>query len=192
MAVRPGTRAEPATDVRPAATAWLFAAGRATGFALLSGAAMTLLAAVVLVPEYADLAEARYNRDRLRAETRDMTRQIEANKKTIYGLQTDPVLTKRVAMYQGTLWPENSVVVVSRDPPSAPPHITRVPASARPDPPSPQLMRLRGRLRNPGTVRGLMLISGALLAVALFLFAPPASRQRGDRSATDASRAASA
>jgi len=182
MEHRPGTRADGAPD-HTWFPAWFFAAGRGVGFALLSGAALVVFAAVVLLPERARLARVRYELGCEQARTADQEAMVAAQERVIADLLTDPVLIKRVAMSQCDMWPENAAVAVeSGRRPSLPPHAVRPFRHARPEPPSRWLLGAEARLRNPPVRRGLLLMAAGLLSVAIFLFAAPGRyHQEGEK-----------
>lgn len=160
--------------VRACPTAW--APRRAVGFFLLAGAAMALLAAVVLLPPWAGLAGARYDLARLQAEVADAEAQIAANERLIAALPHDEVLAKRLAMNQNLYWPRHEIVVVDPDAaPADPPDVVCPPRQARPPMPAGLLIRAAGRLRNTAKRRGMLILAAAALAAAMFLF-PPAER----------------
>ena len=158
---------------------WLPAAGRGVGFAILGGAALAIQAAIVLLPEYADLRQDRYVLTCEAAAAADMETLADAQDRLIAKLPTDPVLTRRIGMIQGDLWPDNAVVGVEPDrgaPP--PPYALRPPPHPRPNPPAGWLMRASRRLSNPPTRRGLWLVSAGLMLAAVFLFAPQRAYRR--------------
>jgi hypothetical protein len=159
----------------------LFAAGRFVGFCLLAGTSLGILAAVLLLPEYARLVRVRHELAGWRAATADKEAQIKANERLMAALPKDPVLTKRLAMNQHGLLPADEVVVAtSASPPQPPPALVRPPRHARGAPPSGWVMRAARRLARPPLRRGLLLLAGVAMLAALFLFAPR-ERQREER-----------
>ena len=87
----------------------LFSAGRLVGFLLLAGAAVLLLAGVVLLPAWARLAEARYGRACPEARTADLEALAEAQERLIAALPKDEVLAMRLAIKQESLAPSDRV-----------------------------------------------------------------------------------
>ena len=144
------------------------------GFCLLVAVSAALAGAVLLLPEYARLARARYELARQKAANADLEALIAANEHLIAGLPQDPVLTKRLAMCQLGLWPENEAVVLdTRRPRHMPPGLVCPTPQPRPEPPNGWLMRAAARVSRPATRRGLLLLAAAALVTALALFAPP-------------------
>ena len=86
---------------------------RPVGFVLLAGMALTILAAVVLLPPYVRLARVRYEHDRLLAKNADDEALVAAYDMLIESAPTDPVLTKRLAICQFGLLPRNEMIVHS-------------------------------------------------------------------------------
>ena len=158
---------------------WLLAAGRGVGFAVLGGAALAIQAAIVLLPECAELRQDRYVLACEAAAAADMETLADAQDRLIAKLPTDPVLNRRIGMIQGDLWPDNAVVGMESDPgASLPPYALRPAPHPRPDPPAGWLTRAGRRLSNPPTRRGLWLVSAGLMLAAVFLFAPPHAYRR--------------
>jgi hypothetical protein len=170
MAARPNA-------TRRRAARWAYAAGRAAGFSVLTGAALAILAAVVLLPEWAKLARTRHHLACTRAQTRDMEAQIEANDRAIAGVLTDPDLNKRIAIRQGALWPQNTVVALRADGQAPAPWAVTAPRSRRPPPPAGWLLNAEARLGDPRTRRGLCFVAAGLLLTGMLLFAPPRDRR---------------
>ncbi len=160
------------------------AAGRMVGFILLSGAAVAAFAAVVLVPEYAELLHARQGLSAQAGRTDEMERQIRANERYIQGILSDPVLNKRLAMFQGDLWPGNSsVALCPAEATDTPPLVPRVAPAAPPEPPPAWVLQAAERLQRPRVARGLLLLSLMSLGTATFLFAPPHRYRRAKKAA---------
>jgi hypothetical protein len=168
MAARRGTRASAG-----APDGVLFAAGRLVGFAVLTGLAMATVAALVLLPAYAQMRIACYERDCDRVTVAELQATAAANARLIADLPTNPVLTKRLAMSQGDLLPDNEVIVPRARPGRPPPDVIVPVRYARPAPPAGWMIRAAGKVANPPTRRGLLLLATGALLVALFLFAPP-------------------
>jgi hypothetical protein len=146
----------------------------------LAGAAVVLFAGVLLVPEYARLAKARYELARQQATNADLEALIRGNDRLIAALPGDPVLAKRLAMRQFGLWPKDEVVVLDeRGPRQTNPGLVVSDPHPRPVPPTGWLMNAAQRASNPPTRRGLLLLAVAAIAAAIFLF--PAKEDRLSR-----------
>ena len=156
----------------------VFAFGRLVGFVMVAGAALAILAAVVLLPAYAEMATAQYEQDLERAHVADMEAFAAANDRLIGGLESeDAVLTKRLAARQLGLWPRNEAIAMEakNSAPASLIHWTRHP---RPDPPSGWLIGAAARLRSPGIRRGLLALAGAAMLAAVLAFSSPEKYRR--------------
>ncbi len=159
---------------------WLFAAGRLIGFVTLAAPAILILAGLVLLPAYARWQHAEYEKECLATACRESAAMITAQQRLIEDLPDNEVLTKRLAMAQGELSPENEHVSSTGDRPLRPPPDVIPPIHyPRPAPPNDVLMRASVRLANPATRRGLLLLACGCMLTAMFLFAPP-DRRRDD------------
>lgn len=136
--------------------------------------ALSILAGVVLLPEYARLAEARYAHGCLEAQLSSEHALAAANERLIRALPEDDVLAVRLARSQLQWLPPN--VVVAEDPGSrqiaalAP--IVTVPASPRPARPNHWTIRIGGKLRAPFRRRALLLLAGLAMVTAFICFCP--------------------
>jgi len=140
-------------------------------FCLLAGTAMTVFAAVLLLPEYARLQQAKYQLARQQATMAKLRSLIEGNERYIAELPHDAVLTKRLAMNELGLWPQDEVVVLTGGGPRQPsPGMVAAPEAPAPQPPAGFLMDAAQRVADPPTKRGLLLLAVTGLVVALLLF----------------------
>jgi hypothetical protein len=154
--------------------------GRLIGFTVLALASMAILAVLALLPAYAQLQQAQWELDCIRAGVDDAQRMAAANERLIGALATDNVLIRRVAMDQTQMLPPDEVVVDTGQPPLPPPDMVIPLRSPRPPRPGNWLLRAATKIDEPSTRRGLMFVSMATLLGALFLFAPPGrGRQQG-------------
>jgi len=149
----------------------LGAAGRLVGFCAAAGLAMAIFGCVLLLPECARLAKARYHLARQQAINAELAELVRANERLIANLPDDPVLTKRLAMNQLGLWPEDEVVVpavqrMQRPPPA----VVLIRRRVRPQPPSGWLLDAARRVSKPGTKRGLLLLAALALFAAIWVF----------------------
>jgi hypothetical protein len=150
------------------------------GFVTLAGLAMLVLAGLALLPAYARWRQAEYEKECLATACRESEALITAQERMIADLPESEVLTKRLALSQGELCPENEFVSVNPDRPRRPPPDVILPVRyPRPSPPNNWLMQASVKLHNAGTRRGLLLLAGGCLLVAMFLFAPPDRRRNG-------------
>ncbi len=160
----------------------LFAVGRLVGFALTAGLAVGLVGAVVLLPAYARVAQARYEQGVQEAQTADLNGLVEAQARMIRDLPRDAVLTSRLKMSQEAAKPDSGAVVYSLPTvgPGKPPDLVWVDRAPRPDPPPAWLVHVAGRFRRTETRRGLLLVACGALVVAMFLFSAPDKYRRRD------------
>lgn len=175
MAPRRGTRDE----VTRAPAGVFFAAGRMVGFLAAAGTAVALIAAIVLVPALARLAQARYERGCQEALTADLEALAKAQERMIEALPEDETLAIRLLISQEDVTPSD------REPyelpslgPSKAPDLIEAVRHPRPAPPPDWLVHLDRRLKKPATRRGLLLLAVGALVAALFLFAPPEKYRR--------------
>ena len=80
-------------------------------FALLAGAALAILACVVLLPAHTSLLQARYERDLLIARNSEDDALIQANHRLIEAIPNDSVLAKRLVMQDFGLQPRTEWVI---------------------------------------------------------------------------------
>ncbi|MBL7133050.1 MAG: hypothetical protein ISS78_03040 [Phycisphaerae bacterium] len=150
----------------------LDAVGRVIGFLMIAGPAMAILAGVVLLPSYVALAQAEYDEACAQASVADAKAQIQANERLIAALPTDPVLTKRLAENQLPCRPQHEVIIPGA-PQKRPPDLVLPRRAQRPSRPPRWLMTAAGKMSNPPTRRGLLLLALGALITAVYLFAPP-------------------
>lgn len=163
----PGQKAENDTQFVPP---WASAIGRWIGFLLLAGTASAVLAAVILLPEYAALREDRYQRDLEVANMRDLENLLIANERMLVALNEDPVFVERVAMSMGYFAPAEGDVARMGSVSGPPPGIVITHPVDRPEPPWDGWMIAARRLSNPATRRGFFLLGVGLLMMAFFFF----------------------
>jgi hypothetical protein len=143
------------------------------GFVTLAGLALAILAALVLLPAYARTRYAAYERDCDKVATAELEATVAANARLIADLPSSPVLTKRLAMSQGNLIPDNEVIVPEGRAVRPPPDVVMPVRYPYPPPPDGWAITAAAKLQNPPTRRGLLLLAVGSLLVATFLFAPP-------------------
>ena len=166
MEPAPGKKAEPGS-----ARTFLFAAGRLVGFLLAAGPAVMILAAVVLLPAYADLLEARYEHATARVETQRLEAMVVGQDRQLAALEAgDPVLVERYAALQLGLQGDEDVVLAGDAPP---PGFLQIPTFPDPVRPDNTALRWAGKLRDLNFRRGLLVIVAMLLLGGVLLFAPP-------------------
>jgi len=135
---------------------------------------MAVLAATALLPPYASLAAARYERDSQRAAVADLESLAAANEELIAALKEgDPVLTKRLAMSMLRMRPNGETVARLCGSDGAAQDIVLISRHPRPDPPKSWLLQLAERFRNVNLRRGLLAVASGALAVALLVFFVP-------------------
>jgi len=156
------------------------ATGQFVTFCLLAGMAMAVFGAVLLLPEYARLRQAEYQLARQKATIADLESLITGNDRLIAALPDNAVLTKRLAMNELGLWPEDEVVVISdRGPRRQSPAVVVTKAAPRPEPPVGWIMDAAKRVANPPTRRGLLLLAVIGLVAAMILFPGAGEQKRG-------------
>ncbi len=174
MGPAPGTR-----DDNLVGHGRLSAAGRTTAFVVMAALAMLIVAGTTLLPAYADMQRASYRRDCEQTKVADLERLSAANDRMIAAAERgDPLLTRRFAARQLgiTLTPIAMEAADLRGSTA----IIDLPPTARPDPPDGWAMRMGCKLKNVGIRRGLMLLAGGSLLVAMLCFVRP-GRNTPDR-----------
>jgi hypothetical protein len=138
--------------------------GRGVGFIVLSGLAMVIIAAIVLMPAWASTIRAEYERDTKHANIEHSRKIVATGARLNDAIPHDRVINERLV--KGT---------VRQD-------LIHAPAVAYPPEPSGWMLGLADKLARPKTRRGLFFVACVALAGAMFLFAPPivkrASRSR--------------
>jgi len=146
-------------------------------FCLLVAAAAGLFGAVIMLPEYARLEEARYQLALQEATNARLRALIESNDRYIAELPHDAILTKRLAMNEFGYWPKDEVVVLSGEGPAmhSPAGVVPPPLE-EPAPPSGWIIATAQRVSHPPTQRGMALLAGLALIAAVLLFPGVARR----------------
>lgn len=148
-------------------------------FCLLAGTAMAVFGAVLLLPEYARLQHAQYQLARHKAADADFRSHLEGKDRLIAALPENAVLTKRLAMNELGLWPEDEVVVINdRGPRLQSPAMVITKPAPRPAPPAGWVMGAATRVANPPTRRGLLLLAVVGLIAAVILFPGAGEKKR--------------
>jgi hypothetical protein len=171
--------------------------GRLVGFALLALPSVGILAAVVLLPEYAAWRNEQYQRDLVAAQTADLRSLKEAQERMLAAAYEDVTFIKRLAMWNCNLWPTNEQVLDltppgarsaggrsagARDNDSAPPGIIVGEQHPRPTVPDDPFIRAAAKIAdspakdNAPLRRGLLIVAGGLMLFAVLLFAPAPKR----------------
>jgi hypothetical protein len=155
------------------------ATGQFVTFCLLVGMATVIFGAVLLLPEYARLQQARYQLARQKANLADLQSLIKGNDRLIAALPENAVLTKRLAMNELGLWPEDEVVVINAHGPRLQsPAMVVTKAAPRPEPPVGWVMNAANRVAKPPTRRGLLLLAALGLVAAVILFPGAGEKKR--------------
>ncbi|MFA6134955.1 MAG: hypothetical protein WC869_13145 [Phycisphaerae bacterium] len=173
MEHQPGRKA----DSRARGPWLIFALGRGLGFLTLAGLAMVILAALILLPAYAQLQQVVYDRDCQQVAVNENDKTLEAQRRLIEELPDSEVLTKRLAISQGELTPDREVIVPRAGMPTLPPDVIQPVRYPRPAKPDNLLLTLGTRIEKPSTRRGLLFLAAGALLVAMFLFSPPERRK---------------
>jgi hypothetical protein len=150
----------------------LSAFGRLVGFAALAGLALTILAGVVLLPAYARVEEAQYQRDCLQAGTADAESLIAVNERLIDALDNDEVLAKRLARSQYRWRPVDETTMANSGPPFAKQSaeaLATITSARRPAKPNGWLLQIARRFQTPAKRRGLLLVAAVAMFAAMLL-----------------------
>jgi hypothetical protein len=138
----------------------------AVAFAAFAGSALAILAAVVLLPAYAQLQQSEYELACLRTDVAHGEAWIAANERLIADLPGDAVVTRRLARSQ-LRWLPNDELVAVRDEshPPQPLELVSVPDQPRPAPPAGMLFSLASAVE-PRSARLFLLACAAALMFA--------------------------
>ncbi|MCK5114506.1 MAG: hypothetical protein KAR11_07080 [Phycisphaerae bacterium] len=153
---------------------------RYAGLVLLCGVGMGILAAVVLLPPYAELLRTRHNKECEALRLKEAERTIAAMDRYGEDVVSDPLLTRRQAWNTMGLKSENDVIVKSQNPDekkTAP--LTLSPIKYQDPPlPNPRIMHLAGKVQQPKTQRGMIMLGVLMVITSLLLFAPLRQHRR--------------
>jgi hypothetical protein len=170
---------------------WFRAIVKQAGFLLLALPAMAIVAALVLLPEYAAWKNDVYQRDLAAAQAADMEDLRDAQERTAQALIDDPAFVKRLAMWSLNLLPAGEQVLPSNLPDAPPPGQVILPPHPRPAQPDDAFLRIAAKVALPqdanspqykeraATRRGLFIVSAGLLLFAVLLFGPAPKRGLG-------------
>lgn len=153
------------------------AAGRLVGFLALAGAALSVFAAMVLLPAWASCLRVKYERDCLRAAVTDAEAEAQARLRQQRAAQIDPQYNKRIALADGMV-PVNCLRMPPPEAPDEPVGAITVTPSPRPSPPPDLLLRAAARAEHPPTRRGLAVLVAGAIVTAMYLFSPPGVYRR--------------
>ena len=161
----------------------MWAVARNLGFLLLVLAGMTILLAVVYLPDWAKCLELEYQRDCEKAKLADTQALLDAYRRKIRTIETDAQLTKRLAQAVNGTGPSGPAIDRAMNAGSdflAPGDISVIEAP-RPQKPNSWLMEAARKVENPPTRRGLLLLFAGAITAAVYLFDPGGRRRRKPR-----------
>ena len=153
---------------------------RLTGFSLLAGAAMAILAGVVLLPLYAHNMALQHKLEcrRLRIEGEKET--LVAMDKFIDELRENEILISRLGRSRIGLFPNNEVVVLDTNPDGEiDPTQLKIKPVRYPPPPNNRAIEMGRKLESPPTRRGLLVLAAAMIVSSMLIF--PSPRLRNDQ-----------
>ncbi len=171
MAIRCGTKTDPPAGQREDAPGrWI----RRSAFLGLAGLAMAILAAVVLLPDYARLRRLQHQRRWQELRVQEARASVAGMDRLLADLPTDEVLTKRLAWSKLGMMPSNEAWPIETRL-SAPPAPGTLSPVRYPEPPAPNRLwnSLARQLQRPAYHHSLLLLAGGMLISAFLLFAPP-------------------
>jgi hypothetical protein len=177
MELQPGAKAEKESRP-PLVPDWVIRTGGLVGFLLLSLAAVGILGAVVLLPEYTRLKNDEYRRDCEAATVKDLQSLIKVHGRFFADVPQDPVELSRLAMSICSYVPTSETVIPIRSRLPSTPGMVKINPAPRPPKPDDVLIRYSARVENPATRRGLCLIAGGLMLAAMFLYSTPGRRKK--------------
>jgi hypothetical protein len=147
---------------------------RAVISAAWAAAALGIFAVALLLPAYAQLLNANYERDCLDAELACAEQLIEAQENMIAAGETDEVLTQRLARSQLGLLPQTERVAIDpANPRPVPPAVFSPQTPAYPPAPPEWIISMGERLVRAPLRRALMLLAAGALFAAMLLYGRP-------------------
>ncbi|MBL7218817.1 MAG: hypothetical protein ISS69_01765 [Phycisphaerae bacterium] len=152
---RPGTKADDNTT----GSSLGGAIGRGVGFVVLAGLGMAIIAALVLMPAWANVVRAEHDLAVKRANIAHSRKLVAAGARLNNAIPHDRVVNERLV--KGTVRQD----LIHNPPVEYPPE------------PSGWRLGLADKLAQPKTRRGLSFVAYVALAGAMFLFIPPLIRQ---------------
>ena len=142
--------------------------------AVWATAALGIFAVALLLPPYAELLIANYQRDCLKAELVCAEQLIDAQENMIAFGESDEVLTQRLARSQLGLLPQTERVAIDpAEPRPAPPAVFSPQTPAYPPAPPDWIISMGERLMRAPLRRALMLLSAGALFAATLLYGRP-------------------
>jgi hypothetical protein len=151
----------------------LLSFGRLVGFAALVTPALLAIAAVVLLPAYAQMQQAQYERACEQALTTEMLALRAANERVLAEGPDSRTLTKRYMLTQTALAPKDERVIPTGAATPLPPSIVTPALQPRPQPPQGWVQHYAAKVEDPPTRRGILLLALGAIVTAMFLFSPP-------------------
>lgn len=140
---------------------------------MLACASLATLAAVVLLPPWTRLVDARYERDALAAQMTDEQALVVANERLLDALEDDVVLTRRLAMTDLNALPRGQrIFSAARNVRGALPATVSIEPAPRPDPSGGWAVSAGRKLSRPGYRRGVFLLAISGLVAAMVMFPP--------------------
>ncbi|MCD4824778.1 MAG: hypothetical protein K8S55_09225 [Phycisphaerae bacterium] len=147
---------------------------RFVGFYGLTGAALAILAGVVLLPAYARLQRVEHQRDCSHLRIREAEDTVAAQDRFKNRMVNDEVITRRLAWSKLGMYPCNEVVVLDpADAQKPPPGTLSQIRHENPAPPATWVQAAATKVTAPAYRRGLLVMAACMLVAALLMFAPP-------------------
>ncbi|HNX26988.1 MAG TPA: hypothetical protein PKK48_06230 [Phycisphaerae bacterium] len=149
---------------------------RRLGFLVVTGMALTLLAALVLLPAWAEKEKTRYELERDTLRLQEAKETVQALSRMMRDVQNDEILTQRLAGTRLGLYTPDEIIV--RDParPVDNPEILSEIHYPQPSHKDSFWLQTAAKLEKQGKRRSYMLLSAAMLISAFILFAPPTQK----------------
>jgi hypothetical protein len=148
------------------------------GLLITAGTAIAILAAVVLLPAWYWREKARVQRDELARTVRTQQEYVGYKQGLIEAVKRDPRPNAQLLMLQQHVHlPDEAPVAVEAP---ADPRVDQMLAARAPhvQPPDHLVMHLAERMIEPATRRGMLLVAGVLMVLAMIMFQPPEKQIR--------------
>jgi hypothetical protein len=156
----------------PAATP-LATFGRMVAFLILAIPAISILAALILLPAWISHQNTWYDGEMRKAEIADTQLRIAGNEASIKAADSDRIYQKRLAISLLGLLPPDEVIVDNPNLAPSTPGVIKITPHPRPSRPDDWFYQMGLRLQDRRTQVELAILSFAALAAAIFIFPTP-------------------
>lgn len=149
---------------------------RRLGFLVVCGMALTLLAALVLLPAWADKEKTKLQLEQDKVRLQEARQTVQALDRMARDVQNDAILTERLAGTRLGLYTPDEIIVRDPSKPVDNPEILSEIRYPMPQQKDFFWLRAAAKVEDPGKRRSYMLLAAAMMIAAFILFAPPTQK----------------